>query len=132
MKFFISALLCLFIVGCSSTNLNNSLVNKQQAFYELVALPKTVIDKNGEKCAHAKGHIEIIENKVIGTAKDNIGRIFNISGKLNNNKNIMGGFAISEFTAVGFDGELSADGNKASGTWIDLYDCKGVWTATKI
>jgi hypothetical protein len=132
MKIFISSLLFVLIAGCSSTEVSDNAVKREQVLYKLVAVAETEVDKSGDTCADAIGIVEFLHNKIVGSASDTFGRHYKISGAIDNNKKITGGFAITIITAVDFDGEMSLDGKKASGKWDDLYQCKGTWTATKL
>jgi len=131
MKLFISSLLFVLIAGCSSTKVSDNSVKRDQVLYKLVAVAETDVDKSGDTCADAIGIVEFLHDKIVGSASDTFGRHYKVSGAIDNNK-ITGGFAITIITAVDFDGEMSLDGNKASGKWDDLYQCSGTWTATKL
>jgi hypothetical protein len=131
MKLFISSLLFVLIAGCSSIKVSDNAVKREKILYKLVAFAETDVDKSGDTCADAIGIIELLHNKIVGSASDTFGRRYNISGAIDNKK-ITGGFAITIITAVDFDGEMSLDGKKASGKWDDLYKCSGTWTATKL
>ena len=132
MKLFMSSLLFLFIAGCSSTKTSDNSAQREEALYKFVAIAETKFGKGGETCADAIGIIEVLHNKIVGSATDSFGRDYDVSGNIENSKKITGGFAITIVTAVDFEGEMSLDETKASGKWDDLYKCNGVWTATKI
>ncbi|MFY9270469.1 MAG: hypothetical protein WAO55_12075 [Candidatus Manganitrophaceae bacterium] len=130
MKFYISILFFVLISGCSS--LDHKEEKGSQVLYKIVAVAETELDKNGDTCADATGVIRVLHNKVTGSASDTFGRGYRVSGSIDSNRNITGGFAITVVTAVDYNGQISEDGKRAKGEWKDLYECKGVWTATII
>jgi len=119
----------LFISGCS-VNEPKIPVDNSPA-YKFIAISQTDLSKDGDTCADAIGTIRLYKNGIYGAAKDTFNRNFKITGKVNNDK-ITGGFAISIFTAVDFNGQLDHNKEFANGTWKDIYDCKGYWKASKI
>ena len=124
--------LFVLIAGCSSTKVIDNAIKREPVLYKIVAVAETEVDKSGDTCADAIGIIELLHNKIVGSASDTFGRHYKISGDIDNDKKIAGGFGITIITAVDFDGEISPDGKKASGKWDDLYKCNGTWTATKL
>lgn len=130
MKFYISILFLVVISGCSS--LDQKEETESKVLYKIVAVAETELDKNGETCADATGVIRVLHNKITGSASDTFGRGYSVSGTIDSNRNITGGFGVTVVTAVDYDGQISEDGKTAKGKWKDLYECKGVWTATKI
>ncbi len=118
----------LVLSGCSIKKQSS---NKQiETIYKVLAVAKSVVDKNGNPCADAVGVIKIFNKQVSGKATDSIGRRFSIIGESSNGA-ISGGFALSKQMAVKFNGQINKVGY-ASGTWKDMFQCNGTWTAKKV
>ena len=118
----------LVLSGCSIKKQSS---NKQiETIYKVLAVAKSVVDKNGNPCADAVGVIKIFNKQVSGKATDSIGRRFSIIGESSNGA-ISGGFALSKQMAVKFNGQINKVGY-ASGTWKDIFQCNGTWTAKKV
>ena len=118
----------LVLSGCSIKKQSS---NKQiETIYKVLAVAKSVVDKNGNPCADAVGVIKIFNKQVSGKATDSIGRRFSIIGESSNGA-ISGGFALSKQMAVKFNGQINKVGY-ASGTWKDMFQCNGIWTAKKV
>lgn len=122
--------LLLVVSGCSTNKpqveVDNSIV------YKLVAVAQTELSKDGDTCGDATGTIRLYEHGVYGSAVDTFGQGYKITGKVDENGVLSGGFALSIITAVDFEGKLSSDKKHASGTWVDFYECEGTWKATKV
>lgn len=130
MRFLISSIVCVLISGCSSVV--NEVPQKPNNLYKLVAVAHTDIDKNGDTCADATGVIQVVHNKIVGSAVDTFGRRYKVSGAIDSGNNITGGFAITLVTAVDYEGSLTVDKKKADGIWTDIYKCSGTWSSKKI
>jgi uncharacterized protein YceK len=130
MKSITVSLAFLILSGCSSVD--NTVDIRPKNLHKIVAVATTDFDKNGDTCADATGIVEILHNKVVGSARDTFGRGFNVSGTIDASNKISGGFAITVITAVDYDGIMEGNGNKAKGTWKDLYNCSGTWQSQKI
>lgn len=129
-KVFIGMLFVLFLGACSS--MQKVAHDEPQVLYKVVAIAETNVDKDGDTCADATGVIRVLHNKIIGSAIDTFGRSYDVSGRIDGERNVTGGFAVTVITAVDFDGIISDDREKANGKWEDLYKCKGNWTAMRI
>ncbi len=101
-----------------------------ETIYKVLAVAKSAVDKNGNPCADAVGVIKIFNKQVTGRATDSIGRRFSIIGETSNGT-ITGGFALTKQIAVKFNGQINKVGY-ASGTWKDMFQCNGTWTAKKV
>lgn len=130
MRFFIGSVACILMTGCSS--IINEVPQKPKNLYKLVAVANTNVDKNGDTCADATGIIQILHNKIVGSAVDTFGRRYKVSGAIDSANNITGGFAITIITAVDYQGSLSLDNKKANGIWEDIYACSGTWSSQKV
>ncbi|MEI8703741.1 hypothetical protein [Pseudoalteromonas sp. B62] len=130
MKFITVSLAFLCIAGCSSVE--NNVDTRVKNLHKIVAVANTDLDKNGDTCADATGIVEILHNKIVGSARDTFGRGYTVSGTIDANNQVAGGFAITIITAVDYNGVMSNTGNKANGTWKDLYNCSGTWQSQKI
>jgi uncharacterized protein YceK len=130
LKFVIGGLACILMSGCSSVS--NNVDTEPRDLYKIIAVANTDVDKNGDTCADAAGIIQIIHNKIVGSARDTFGRSYKVSGSIDENNNITGGFAITVITAVDYEGSMSMDGKKAKGKWRDLYNCSGTWASQKL
>jgi len=129
MKLFISTLLLLLIAGCSSTKISDNSTQREQVLYKLLAVAETEVDRSGKTCRDAIGIVEFLHNKMVGSATDTFGDRYKVSGAINNSKKITGSLID---TGIYFEGEMSLDGNIASGKWTNFYKCHGIWTATKL
>ncbi len=116
------------ISGCSIKKEDTN--NQIETIYKVLAIAKSSVDKNGNPCADAVGVIKIFNKKVTGKATDSIGRRFSIIGESSNGV-ISGGFALSKQIALKFNGQINKVGY-ASGTWKDMFQCNGTWTAKKV
>jgi uncharacterized protein YceK len=130
LKFVIGGLACILMSGCSS--LSNNVDTEPRDLYKIVAVANTDVDENGDTCADAIGIIRVIHNKIVGSARDTFGRSYKVSGSIDENNNVTGGFAITMITAVDYEGSMSMDGKKAKGKWSDLYNCSGTWASQKL
>ncbi len=118
----------LVISGCSIKKQSS---RKQiETIYKVLVVAKSAVDKNGNPCADAVGVIKIFNQQVTGKATDSISRRFSIFGEASNGA-ISGGFALSKQIAVKFNGQINKVGY-ASGTWKDMFQCNGTWTAKKV
>jgi len=118
----------LLLSACSVTKESSN--NQIETIYKVLAVAKSAVDKNGNPCADAVGVIKIFNNKVTGKATDSIGRRFSIIGE-SSHGTILGGFSLSQQIAVKFNGQINKVGY-ASGTWKDMFQCNGTWTAKKV
>ncbi|WP_305856400.1 hypothetical protein [Balneatrix alpica] len=130
MKLVSLSLSLLLISGCSSVE--NNVEDSPKNLHKVVAVANTEFDKNGGACADAIGVFEILHNKIVGSARDTFGRDYKVSGTIDADNHISGGFAITKITAVEYDGVISEDGDKANGTWKDLYNCSGAWRSQRV
>ena len=118
-----------FIInGCSIKKEDAN--NQVETIYKVLAVAKSAVDKNGNPCADAVGVIKIFNKEVTGKATDSIGRRFSIIGESSHGA-ILGGFALGKHITVKFNGQINKVGY-ASGTWKDIFQCNGTWTAKKV
>jgi hypothetical protein len=130
MKAIIATFLVILLIGCSTKNPKPQVDNSP--IYKLIAIAETELSNQGDTCADATGTIRLYKNGIFGSARDTFSRGFKITGKISASGEIAGGFALSIVTAVDFKGQLDADKKHANGTWKDVYECQGIWKATKV
>ena len=118
----------LLMNGCSIKNETSD--NQLETIYKVLAVAKSTVDKNGNPCADTVGVIKIYKKQVTGKATDSIGRQYSIIGESSQGA-ISGGFTLSKQIALKFNGQINKVGY-ASGTWKDMFQCNGVWTAKKV
>ena len=95
--------------------------------YNVTVTPTTATDINGNACGSAAGTITLSSDTVTGSVVDTFNRTFDISGSIDNSGNISGGFAYTGTNTASYTGQFS---NKVgSGTWTDIYQCSGTWSA---
>ncbi len=130
MKLVVTSLILMGLTACATNNPKPQVDNSPT--YKFLAKAEPELNPEGDTCGDATGTIRLYENGVYGAATDSFGRRFKITGKVEKNGDITGGFAISIITAVDFTGKLDQDKKQAKGVWKDVYQCEGYWVATRV
>ncbi len=130
MKTLMTGLILLGLTACGTNNPKPQV--DRSPMYKFFAKADPVLNPEGNTCGDATGTIRLYENGVYGMATDSFGRQFKITGKVEKNGDITGGFAISIITAVDFTGKWDKDKKHAKGVWKDVYQCEGTWVATRV
>ena len=119
--------------GCSSgSSPDSSTATTTTDFdgsYDITATATTPFDSSGGTCVNASGFWTIDSGEISGSVIDDRGETYTISGNVQSNGDVLGGFALSGNNAASFEGVIS--GNTGSGTWLDIFQCAGNWQATK-
>ncbi len=121
-----------FLVGCSSGGSSSEPASTSTEFdgsYDTTVTPITQFDINGGACANASGVIKIINSEISGSVISGWGDTYIVSGNVQSNGDVSGGFAFSGQLVASFEGAIS--GNTGSGTWKDINECSGTWQSTK-
>lgn len=119
------------LVRCCSSNFSGT-INPDSTFdgtYDLSVTSNTQFDINGLPCMDASGTMMIINLALSGSVIDGWGESYDISGDVQPDSTVNGGFAVSGTNAATFEGSISD--NVGSGTWQDIYQCAGTWQAIK-
>jgi uncharacterized protein YceK len=121
--------------GCSSGSSSDSstatatTTTDFDGSYDTTVTSTTLFDINGGTCVDAAGLLTISNGELSGNVIDDRGATYTISGNVQSNGDVLGGFAIAGSNAASFEGVIS--GNTGSGTWEDIYQCAGNWQATE-
>lgn len=97
--------------------------------YGVSALSTTATGINGYVCTNALGVMNIVNSQLSGYVIDGYQDTYQISGNVDVNGDVTGGFASGSLNTATFEGAFSGD--NASGTWVDIAQCEGTWTALK-
>ncbi len=118
----------IFIGGCKENFFYETL--QFNGKYDVIA--KSI--KNRNECKDAKGYFYIKNGIVNGELISQWGNRYKVSGEINEDGKIKGGFAQSGELVAKFNGELYIESNrtKGEGRWIENSGCEGVWGAIKI
>ena len=96
--------------------------------YNVVVTP-SVSEASGYDCVGASGLMNISNSVVTGKVTTKWGNVYDLSGNVSSNGYISGGFAVVDFNAATYEGQLN--GNGGSGSWEDIYGCYGNWTSVR-
>jgi len=113
-------------VSCSSGNTEPISLNVDGT-YDISAVATTELDVNGGTCGDASGALMIDNSEISGSVLSTNGHVFDLSGSVTSSGVVTGGFAQSGQSAASFEGAFSGD--RASGTWSDVFECVGTWEA---
>lgn len=97
--------------------------------YGLSATSTTQVDMNGSPCTDALGILNIVDSELSGYVIDGWQDSYDISGNVQANGVVTGGFASGGMNTATFEGSIS--GSVVSGTWVDIVQCAGNWQAIK-
>ncbi len=96
--------------------------------YRLSVAAKTQYANDGGTCADgAVGTMEISNSQISGRVIDTVGGTYTLTGSVDSSGKIVGGFALSGDGVVDFSGDFGS--SLASGVWVDIYGCSGIWFA---
>lgn len=93
------------------------------------AKPTTATDLYRDPCDTATFTMSIINHQISGTANTTLYGDYTLDGTVADNGQVSLGLAIGNDDVATFEGTLS--GNSASGTYKEIYGCKGNWSATR-
>jgi hypothetical protein len=93
------------------------------------ATATTSTDYYGDPCSGATLSFTVTGGEINGTARDSYGETYNIEGTIDDAGNIYAGIFVGDETGGTFSGKAS--GNKATGTWSEVYGCRGTWSLSK-
>jgi hypothetical protein len=93
------------------------------------ALITTAKDSYGDPCLPADVTMIVQNNQITGTALAADGSLYNLSGNVGSNGVVTAGIAVGGETVVNYTGTVS--GTTGSGTWNEVYGCRGTWSVTK-
>ena len=110
-----------FDVTCSSTE-------NFTGEWTLVVKSTTDYDINMDPCGNAVGTMSVTNNQ-FSIILYTVGASVTADGNIGDDGTINTTIAKGPYGAGIFSGKLS--GNSGNGTWEDIYECSGTWTATK-
>ena len=124
-----------WLVGCGGGGTDpgpgdggNSGDSEYDGEYRLSVAAKTQYATDGGACADgAVGTMEISNSQISGSVIDINGNTYTLTGSVDSNGKVVGGFALSGDGVVDFSGDFES--SSASGVWVDIYDCSGIWFA---
>ena len=124
-----------FIVGCSSSSSSDPAspdpaLTEFDGTYNTTATSITQFDINGGACANSSGVTYIINSEISGSVISGWGDTYIVSGDVQSNGDVLGGFAFSGQLVASFEGAIS--GNTGSGTWKDINQCSGTWQSIEV
>lgn len=81
-------------------------------------------------CSGAILTIHVSNYIITGTAKDDYGQVFDVTGVVSADGAIQAGIAVGSDAIAEYNGKI--EGNSASGKWEEkIYGCSGTWSAAK-
>jgi len=113
------------LYGCSSDD--SALGIDLTGDYSISAPPFTELSSDGTLCGRAEGSLTIADNVISGSVVSG-GLQFNVTGTVEPDGEVTGGFALSEQTVVDFEGSFGSD-SVGFGSWVDNAGCDGAWQA---
>ena len=119
------------LVSCgSSDNPPPNTVATLDGTYNVAVISTTQFDNFGGACANASGALQISGSNITGSVVGPSGVPLTLSGTVDTNGQITGGFAVNSSGVATYTGSVS--GNSGSGTWTDIYGCSGTWSITRL
>lgn len=106
--------------------LNGTRIN---GVYDMSAMSTTQFSSDGGACGDASGTMTVTDSRVSGMVATTTGNALGLTGSVDSNGRIVGGFALGDEVEVSFEGTISAA--SGSGTWRSNYGCTGTWSADR-
>ena len=94
------------------------------------AQPTTATDLDGFECDPAITFtMSIVNHQITGTANTTFSGVFQLDGTVADNGQVSVGLAVNNQDAASFEGVFA--GNSASGTYDEIFGCRGTWSASR-
>lgn len=116
----------LSLCGCGGGG-SNAVTTAYDGKYEIAAIHLTRYDDYGGACGDARGTVTLANLRISGQATDTWWYTFDVYGSYDQDGNVTGGFAQSEYNLANFSGTVTN-----GGVWTDIYGCSGTWKMGKV
>ena len=119
------ALLTGFLFACSSDD--DEVVIDVTGDYTISTRSFTEFAANNVPCGDGEGTVTIADGTISGSVLSGEAQ-FNVTGTVESNGTVDGGFALSSETVANFEGSFTTD-FVGFGSWVDNAGCNGAWQA---
>jgi len=114
------------LLACSSDD--DEVVIDLTGDYTITTRSFTEFAANNVPCGDGEGTVTIADGTISGSVLSDDGTQFNVTGTVEPNGTVDGGFALSSETVANFEGSFTTD-FVGFGSWEDNAGCDGAWQA---